>query len=153
MAAQETEHYFDSVSDEGETTAAASTTPEEPSPQTTQPQAPWLIPEPPLILSLEGFVEEEEIRMATIASLALAREAEEIRIATSASLEVAESAMARSPKAPPPELLHHFRCLADDRTLVRAPRPFISPPPPRPGNGEPAPPSPPSRVASVLSRR
>ena len=149
MAAQETDHYFDTVSDEGKTTAVAST---EPPPQTTQPQAPWLIPEPPLILLLEEYIEREEIRMATIASLALAREAEEIRIATSASLEVAESAMARPPKAPPstalpkappPELLHHFRCLADDNTPARAPWPRNSQPPPCTSNGEPAPPAPP----------
>ena len=142
MAAQEAEHFFDSVSDEGSTAAAASTTPEESLPQTTQSHAPWLTPELPDMHSLEGFIEMEEIRMATSASLALAHEAEEIRIATSASLEVAESAMARppkappstaKPKAPPPELeLHHFRCLADDNTPARPPWPRNSPPPPPP---------------------
>ena len=64
MAAQEAEHFFDSVSDEGSPAAAASTTPEESPPQTTQSHAPWLTPEQPDIHSLQGFIESEEIRMA-----------------------------------------------------------------------------------------
>ena len=145
MAAQEVEHFFDSVSE----ASSANATLEEATLQATQINAPWLAPELPDNQPPEGIREAEEIRLATNASLALAREEEEIRLATNASLAESTSASSRPAKAPPspakvkapPPDLYHFRCLADDDVPSLPPWPRNSPPPTGTRNGEPAPPA------------
>ena len=59
------------MSDEGDTAPALFI---QPASQAPQPQAHGQMPEPPLIRTLEDFMEEEQLRIATQASLEMARE-------------------------------------------------------------------------------
>ena len=137
MASQEAEKFFDTQSEEGSPAAAASTpTLEEAPMQPTQARFPRPAPNPPSRQSLEDFRLTEEIRMATISSLA--------------EVELVNQRPAKAPpsspkaKAPPPELVqlnvdYEFRNLADDAAPALAPWPINSPPPPATCNAEPGP--------------
>ena len=133
MASQEAEKFFDTVSEEGSPAAAASTpTLEEAPMQPTQARFPRPAPDPPNLQQLEEFREAEEIRMATIASLA---EAERVSIRPAKAPPSSPKA-----KAPPPEL-YEFRCLADEAAPALLPWPRKAPPPPCTRNAEPAAPA------------